>query len=78
MTREDYIELVQTKLKRIDSTARFHPRYVEAILNVVWENFAFEAMGKMGTDPFFYSKQYTPVTVAVDSNGWYYSNLLFV
>jgi hypothetical protein len=75
MTRQQYIELLEARLKRIDSADRFHPRYIEGALDFVWQNLAFEAMGKLGTDPFFYTKQYTPVTVSQDSNGRYYSDL---
>lgn len=75
MTREEYIELIKAKLLRLDDASRYNPRYVEGALDFVWENFMFEMDGMQGTDPFFYTKQFTPVTVATDSNGWYYSDL---
>lgn len=75
MTREQYIELLQARLKRIDSAARFNPRYVEGALDMAWQNLAFNAIGKGGADDFFYTKQYSPVLVVQDSNGRYYSDL---
>lgn len=75
MTREEYIEVIQSRLKRIDSTATFNARYVEGVLDVVWQNMIFDLMGKRNTDPFFYSKKYTPVVVAQDANNRYYSDL---
>lgn len=75
MTREEYIELVQARLLRIDSAGRFKSQYVEGAMDMVWQSMAFQHFGAFGTDENFYTKLFTPVTVSQDSHGNYYSDL---
>lgn len=75
MTREQYIELVQANLLRIDNAARYQSRYVEGVMDMVWQSMAFQHFGTFGTDVNFYTKMFTPVTVSQDVHGNYYSDL---
>lgn len=75
MTREQYIDLIKTRLKRIDSADRFHAQYVEGVLDLVWQSTVFQQAGTYDTDVNFYTKKYTPVAVSLDASNNYYSDL---
>lgn len=75
MTRQQYIELAQARLKRIDSTGQFRFQYVEGAFDFVWQNSAFKHMGMASTDTNFYTKLYEAEPVLQDAGGRYYSDL---
>jgi len=75
MTREQYIELAQARLLRLDNAGRQKSQYVEGAMDAVWQSMAFKHFGTFGSDTNFYSKMFTPVTVSQDTYGNYYSDL---
>jgi len=75
MTRESYIEMLRDRIKRLDSSARVRPQLINAALDAVWQNMAFENMGSLGSDVNFCTKLYEAVDVEEGADGTYYSEL---
>lgn len=75
MTRKAMIELIGTRLKRLDKTGQFHPRFIEGVCDIVWQTFAYNFHERNGADPYMYSKKYEDQVVTTDVDGHYYTDL---
>lgn len=75
MIRKAILELIKHRCFRLDKTGMFHDRYIEGACDMVWQTIAYQFYVDGGIDPYFYSKKYEAVAVAVDVDGNYYSDL---
>jgi hypothetical protein len=75
MIKKAFLEIIQKRLKAIDETNQFGHQYIEGVVDIYWQKFAFNYMIRSNMDPSFYTKPYTVTSVSTDSNGLYYIEL---
>ena len=75
MIRQAMIELIGARLKRLDKTGQFHPRFIEGACDVVWQSLAYQYYEGAGIDSYLYAKKYEDQTVTTDIDGHYYTDL---
>ena len=73
MTREQSIELILLRLQGMNTGATFDEQYIEAAMDLAWEDLIFKVSGNVTNDEAFYAKLFTPVTVTLGSDEFYYS-----
>jgi len=76
MTRKAIIELIQHRMRSIDSTGQFPPQYIESMCDMVWESWCSESANDKHQDLNFFTKLYPAETVTLDADSGYYSTAL--
>jgi hypothetical protein len=71
MTRKALIELIKLRLKNVDSTEQFHPRFIEGVCDLVWASWCSASTVSASQDVNFYTKLYDGVEVDVDGEFFY-------
>lgn len=75
MIRKAMIELIATRLKRLDKTGQYHERFIEGACDVVWQTMAYDYYEIAGADPYIFSKKYEDQAVLINADGHYYSEI---
>lgn len=76
MTRKALLELIQHRLKQVDSTEQFPLLYIEGMCDVVWGSWSSEAVNALNQDANFFTKAFNAVDVTEDvDSGYFFSTL---
>lgn len=73
MTKQQLIETVKLRLKKVDETKIFDPRLLEQYISKAWNQLLYYSFQKGTSDLWTYSKEYKAQTITkdVDTNIYY-------
>jgi len=72
MIKKAILEVIEKRVKPIDETNQFGLQYIQGVCDIYWSKFALNYITKQGLDPFYYTKEFSVMSVSEDSNGQNY------